>query len=106
MDGSEPQKVAVLLVARSAVAAAPMSDMQAIADKTAALPGVARAVFGFTEMGTPTLRDALLALVAEGADEIVLLPLLVPMEPAFKVWVTKAVDRWRSATGMAWPPIR
>jgi (2Fe-2S) ferredoxin len=30
------------------------------------------------------------------------------MEPSFKVWVTKAVDRWRAASGngAAWPAIR
>jgi (2Fe-2S) ferredoxin len=108
MDGNAPQKVAVLLAARSAVAATPIADMQAIAALAGALPGVSRATFGFTEIGAPTLREALLALVADAPDEIVVLPLLVPMEPSFRVWIAKAVDRWRAVhgNGAAWPPIR
>jgi (2Fe-2S) ferredoxin len=106
VDGGGPTRVAVLLAARSAVAATPLVEMQAIADKAAAFPGVARVAFGFTELGAPTLRDALLTLIAEAPQEILLLPLLVPMEPSFKNWVTRAVARWRTEQGRDWPPIR
>jgi (2Fe-2S) ferredoxin len=106
MDGAHQRKVAVLLVARSAVAAAPIADMRAIADRVAALPGVDHTAFGFTEIGAPTLRDALLGSVGARADEILLLPLLVPMEPSFQNWITRAVARWKAADGRPWPPIR
>jgi (2Fe-2S) ferredoxin len=107
MDGSNHPQVAVLLVARSAVAAIPQADMAAMAERTAALPGVTRAAYGFTELGNPTLRDALFAMVAEEPDEILLLPMLVPMEPSFKNWVTRTIARWRNEhREMPWPLIR
>ncbi len=107
MDGAVHPKVAVLLVARSAVAAIPQADMAAMADRTAKMAGVAKAAYGFTELGNPTLRDALFAMVASGPGEILLLPLLVPMEPSFKNWITRTVARWRSEhPEMAWPTIR
>jgi (2Fe-2S) ferredoxin len=80
--------------------------MQAMVDTVSRLPGVGQAAFGFTEIGAPTLREALRNIVASAPDEILLLPLLVPMEPSFRNWITRTVAGWKAADSRPWPPIR
>lgn len=96
---------AVLLVAKSAFAAAPYQDMRRIAALAEGL-AVARTVrFAFTEQGTPSLREALLDLVGEQVGRILLVPLLLPMEPSFHNWLTKTLKRWRAADPRPWPSL-
>ena len=94
-----------MLAARSAVAARPIAEMEALTGRIASSPGIFRAAFGFTEMGSPTLRDALLGLVAAGSGEVVIVPLMLPMEPSFEVWLAKAVGRW-SKGAEGFPPVK
>jgi (2Fe-2S) ferredoxin len=102
MDRIPLRNVGVVLAARSAVAAVPTQEVQALADRALAIPGVSRAAFGFSEMGSPTLCDALTALASEPLQHIVIVPLLLPMEPSFRVWLLRAVSRWRKP---GWPAI-
>lgn len=95
----------VIVVARSAIAGAPLAEMQALADAVASSGVAARATFAFTEQGEPALRDRLSEQIAAGAQRIVLLPLLVPMEPSFANWIAKALARWRMADVRPWPPV-
>ncbi|WP_018430411.1 hypothetical protein [Hoeflea sp. 108] len=63
--------------------------MQQLTDLAAALPGVAGASFGFTEQGTPSLREVLGSLRAAGASVIQVFP-----EGTYYGGVTEAaVDR-------------
>ncbi|WP_269932348.1 (2Fe-2S) ferredoxin domain-containing protein [Aminobacter sp. HY435] len=105
-DLNDVARRAVLLVAKSAFAAAPHQQMQQLAAIVAALPGVAGARFGFTEQGTPSLRDALGDLRAEGFSDILILPLMLPIEPSFTTWLTKSLRRWQAEDSAAWPRIR
>ncbi|MCX8568807.1 CbiX/SirB N-terminal domain-containing protein [Aminobacter sp. MET-1] len=91
-NNSAPQPH-VLLVAKSAFAAAPHKQMQQLTDLAAALPGVAGASFGFTEQGTPSLREVLGSLRAAGASDVLILPLMLPIEPSFTAWLTKSLRR-------------
>ena len=97
---------AVLLLARSATTAAAVRDMERLRDHAAQLPGVGQAVFAFAEEGTPSLRDALEALIASGAATVLIAPIVVPAEPAFVTGLKKALQRWRGADARPWPEIR
>jgi (2Fe-2S) ferredoxin len=97
---------AVLLLARSATTAAAVRDMERLRDHAATLDGVGQAVFAFAEEGTPSLRDALEALIAAGTASILIAPIVVPAEPAFITGLKKALQRWRGADARPWPTIR
>lgn len=104
-EASETVHPDVIVVARSAIAAAPLAEMQALADALASSGVAAHATFAFTEQGEPALRDCLSERIAAGAQRIVLVPLLVPMEPSFANWIAKALARWRAADTRPWPPV-
>jgi len=89
----------VVLLARSAFAAAPFRAMAELAKLALTLPSVSRAVFAFSEQGEPSLRDVLRDLAAGGVAEAVLLPLMLPMEPGFQAWLNRALERWSHAPG-------
>lgn len=95
----------VLLLARSAIAAPPLREMERLRALVAALPGVARAEIAFSEQGTPSLRHALDALVTAGVAELTILPLMLPPEAAFQAWLTRTLARWRAKDSRPWPRI-
>ena len=97
---------AVLLVAKSAFAAAPHAEMQRIATMAAMLPGVAAAMACYSEQGQPSLRDALLSLRGGPYDAILVVPLVLPLEPSFLNWITRSLKRWQSEHPGRWPPVR
>ena len=96
---------AVLLVAKSAFAAAPHQDMQRLAMLTGGVAGADIVRYAFTEQGTPSLREALLDLVGEEAGHVLLIPLMLPMEPGFRNWLMKSLKRWRAADPRPWPSL-
>ena len=105
IDTPAGERRAVLLVAKSAFAAAPHEEMRRIAQLAALLPGVTHAESCFSEQGTPSLREALLDLRGDAFTSIVLVPLVLPVEPGFLNWITKSVRRWQAEQPGAWPPI-
>ncbi|SMD17716.1 (2Fe-2S) ferredoxin domain-containing protein [Rhizobium sp. RU36D] len=103
---TEPdERRAVLLIAKSAFAAAPHADMARIAGVTAEHRPDAVVRYAFTEQGTPSLKDALLALVGEGCSHVSIVPLVLPMEPGFQTWLQKVIRRWRNEDHRPWPEI-
>jgi hypothetical protein len=94
---------AVLLVARSAFAAAPHREMREIAARASRLPGVGRAEFCFVEQGTPSLLEKLVELKREGLAEITLVPLMLPIEPGFRNWLARSLQRWQGEIAGPWP---
>jgi (2Fe-2S) ferredoxin len=106
-SGSKPPGRAVLLLAKSAFAAAPMQEMQRLTERIQRQRGSdEHVVFAFSEQGTPALRDVMLGLRDAGFHEIVIVPLLIPLEPSFRLWLGRTLQRWlRDAPGV-WPPIR
>lgn len=101
----QDERKAVLLIAKSAFAAAPHADMAHIADLMARHYPNAVLRYAFTEQGTPSLKDALLALVENDYTHLTIAPLVLPMEPSFQIWLEKVIQRWQEESGRSWPPI-
>jgi len=98
---------AVVLLAKSAFAAAPMQEMQRLAERAQRQRGPdEHIVFAFFEQGTPALRDVMLGLQQEGFGEIVIVPLLIPLEPSFRLWLGRTLQRWMQEQPDGWPEIR
>lgn len=76
---------AVLLVAKSAFAAAPHQDMWRLAMQAEGLCGARTVRIAFTEQGTPSLREALFNLIDEDVGHILIIPLMLPLEPSFQL---------------------
>ncbi len=96
---------AVLLLAKSAFAAAPHQDMQRLAALAEGLAGARTVRFAFTEQGTPSLREALSDLVGETVGKVLVVPLMLPMEPSFYNWLTNSLKRWRAVDPRPWPAL-
>lgn len=98
--------IAVVLVARSATAAAPRAEMEALARQAASLPDIAYAAYAFTEQGSPSLREVVAALRKEPLDEIRIVPLLLPMESSFRAWLGRTLARWQTEWDQNGPAVR
>jgi (2Fe-2S) ferredoxin len=106
-SGPEPPTRAVVLLAKSAFAAAPMWEMHRLAERIQRQRGAGETVvFAFSEQGTPALRDVLLSLRDSGHSEIVILPLVIPLEPSFSAWLGRTLQRWLADDPDNWPVIR
>ena len=97
---------AIILVARSAIAAAPREEMERLRELAVARADGARVAYAFTEQGDPPLRDVVLGLLGEPVAEVLFIPALLPMEPSFSAWLTKALQRWRDEHPGPWPVLR
>jgi (2Fe-2S) ferredoxin len=98
--------VRVILLARTANTAVPLKQMASLRDVAATVPGVAAAAFAFSEEGIPALRTVLTEMVDDGATPIVIVPLLLPAEPNFAIWIQRTIARWRIEKPGSWPEIR
>lgn len=97
---------AVILLAKSAFAAAPHQDMQKLAELAAAQYPQAHIIYAFSEQGRPSFKQALLELAEQSFDQILVLPLVLPMEPSFQLWITKMLRRWQQESDKVWPEIK
>lgn len=95
-----------MLLARTATTAVQLREMVRLRDHAASMPAVATAVFAFSEEGTPSLRAALHELVATGPSPILVVPLILPTDPSFEVWLRRTVQGWQGADSAPWPEIR
>lgn len=100
-----PQQQALLLIAKSAFAAAPHQEMQRLASLIAQGRPDAVVRFAFTEQGTPSLHEALMGLVDERPRIITIVPLVLPMEPSFHNWLLRSLKRWHAVDQRPWPPL-
>ncbi|MEG1768137.1 MAG: NAD(P)H-dependent oxidoreductase subunit E [Comamonas sp.] len=96
MNTTTPRHAAILL-AKASITGASEREMAQLAQRTQAALGerFATVVHAFSEQGSPSLREALDLLTAQKAGDITIVPLLLPMEPGFRTWITGAVQRWR-----------
>lgn len=101
----QDERKAVLLIAKSAFAAAPHADMAHMADLMARHDPKAVVRYAFTEQGTPSLKDSILALVEDDYTHLTIVPLVLPMEPSFQIWLEKVIQRWREESDRSWPQI-
>ncbi|SFH09366.1 (2Fe-2S) ferredoxin [Methylobacterium gossipiicola] len=98
--------IAVVLVARGAVAAAPRAEMESLATLAARMPGISHATYAFTEQGVPSLREVVVALRDRPFAEIRIVPLLLPMEPSFRAWLGRTLARWQTGWDREGPAVR
>lgn len=96
---------AIVLVARSAIASVPLGEMAQLSGMLAATTNAGPVLFAFTEQGEPSLHDVMHRLKAQGADTVVLVPLLLPMEPNFVAFLTRTLQRWKTESPGPWPTI-
>lgn len=100
------QRVALLL-GKAATTGAADTELAFLAAQLAATGVIAEVRHAYSEQGSPSLREALTQLAHAGVAEVVLLPLLIPMEPGYRLWIARSIDRWSSAAApQVWPPIR
>lgn len=105
-DTSPSASRATLLLAKSAVASAPRKEMSRYAAALTGHPSAGSVEFAFSEQGEPSFLEVFRRLRSEGHDEILVLPLLLPLEPSFLAWLSRTLHRWRSAWGEPWPRVR
>lgn len=98
--------VRVVLLARTANTAVPLKQMESLRDIVVTLPNIAAAAFAFSEEGIPALRTVLTDMVDGGATPVVIVPLLLPAEPNFEIWLQRTIARWRIEKPGPWPEIR
>lgn len=96
----------VILLARSAIAAVPIAQMENLAQLLTSQGAVASVRVAFSEQGQPALREELIGVVNDGAASIVILPVMLPAEPSYQIWLAKAISGWEREDGCAWPEIR
>lgn len=98
---------ATVLLAKSSITGAATREMEDLAGRLQAMEGVGHVAFAFSEQGTPSLRETLTALADAAFDEVFILPLLLPMEPGFRVWIDRAVHRWQAENPQRpWPRVQ
>lgn len=100
-----PGASSVLLLARSAISAPPLKEMERFRAVAAALPGVECALFAFSEQGSPSLRHVIDDLVTQGCERLTIVPMQLPFEASFQAWLTRTLIRWRGKDGRPWPEI-
>jgi (2Fe-2S) ferredoxin len=106
LPGIEAGGIAVVLVARSAIAAAPRAEMERLAGQVSGLHEIALATYAFTEQGQPALREVVANLRRRPFREIRLVPLLFPMEASFRAWIGRTLARWQLEWDTEGPAIR
>ena len=84
----------ILLLVKAAIAAKPLMELKSLAEAVEkAVPGCF-ATFAISEQGQPSLRERLSELAEAKTAEIIIVPVMVPMEPGFTAWIKRAVHRW------------
>jgi (2Fe-2S) ferredoxin len=104
---------ALLVTARSSITAAADKELETLCERLRQRQPDARVLYAYTEQGTPALRTVLHQMADEGIAEIVLLPLLLPMEPGLTLSLQRVINRWRregdgggGGSNSAWPVVR
>jgi (2Fe-2S) ferredoxin len=95
---------AIVLLARSAIAAAPVQEMERFRRLLVESQG-RDVVVAFTEQGRPSLRDALVDLHRRGIATALVVAMAVPFEPSMVSSLTRSLKRW-SAAGSPLPTVR
>lgn len=108
MQPLEPTGTRVaLLLAKSVITGAADTEMARLAEQLQAGGQVDRVLYAYSEQGVPSLREVFTALADSDVAELLLLPLLLPMEPGFTLWIKRSVQRWRAAQPhRRWPLVR
>jgi len=96
----------ILLLAKAAIAAKPQAELQALAKTVEETLPAVNATFALSEQGHPSLREKLTELAKAQTPEIIIVPVMIPMEPGFPAWIKRTIHRWMQGwTGFV-PEIR
>ena len=90
---------ALVVVARSSVTAAADRELEALCARLRQRHPADDVRYAYTEQGGPALRAVLHALADEGLAEVLLLPLIVPLEPGFALSLQRVIKRWNRQRG-------
>jgi len=104
MSQTQEGAEAIVLLARSAVAAAPLKEMERFRALLAARDG-RRVALAFTEQGRPSLRETLGALAEAGVARALIIAMIVPFEQSLVTSLTRSLKRWALA-GTRLPAVR
>ncbi len=85
----------LVVVARSSVTAAADRELEGLCARLRERHPRCDVRFAYTEQGEPALRRVLHALADAGPREVLLLPLLLPLEPGFALSLQRVIKRWR-----------
>jgi (2Fe-2S) ferredoxin len=100
----------LVLVARASVTAAADRELDALCERLRERHPGCDVCFAYTEQGEPALRRVLHQLADRGLRELLLLPLLLPLEPGFALSLQRVIKRWRRERDPhrpgAWPEVR
>lgn len=106
-SSSHVPRRATVLLAKSSITGAADREMEALVGRLQSAGDVGHATYAFSEQGSPALRDVMMGLAEAGFDEVFILPCLLPMEPGFRVWIDRALFRWRTERPqLSWPSVR
>jgi (2Fe-2S) ferredoxin len=89
----------LLVVARSSITAAADRELEQVCVRLRERHPACDVRYAYTEQGEPALRTVLHRLADDGFAEVLLLPLLVPLEPGFGLSLQRVVKRWRQERG-------
>ncbi len=85
----------ILLLAKAAIAAKPLAELKELAEAVERVLPCIDARFALSEQGHPSLRDQLTDLAEAQTPEVIIVPVMIPMEPGFPAWIKRAVHRWK-----------
>ena len=91
---------AIIVLAKSAFAAAPVTEVSGYCGRLAQTADIDRVCYAFSEQGSPSLMSVLEELGTDRIAEITILPLLLPMEPNYRNWIKTSVQRWAVQTDL------
>jgi len=105
MQSTVSSKLAIVLLSKSALAAAPIAEMKRLAACMQERGLAPRVVYAFSEQGEPSLLDTLLTLRRPAINKVLIIPLILPKETSFQNWLTRSLCRWQSDQPEAWPEL-
>lgn len=103
---SDGRRRAVVLLGKSAFASSPVAEMRRLAARMQSRHPELLVGIGFSEQGIPSLRETLLGLRRPAIEEVLILPLPIPLESSLTFWLRGVVARWQTEEPGRWPAIR
>lgn len=85
----------LVVIARSSVTAAADRELEGLCARLRERHATCDVRFAYTEQGEPALRRVLHTLADAGVREVLLLPLLLPLEPGSSLSLQRVIKRWR-----------
>lgn len=101
-----PRRIIAVLITRGSFSAEPLKNIGTLAKNLSDSSMLEKAVVACIEQGEPSLFETLISLRDTDYDEILLIPVSLPMEPSTRNWITRAISSWKNEYPGDWPLIR